>query len=236
MSKQIALVTGANKGIGLAVAEQLARLSMTVYLGSRDVARGQAAAADLQAAGDIRPLPLDVTDARSIEAALAKIEAESGRLDVLVNNAGIAPEGSDALGATEANIALAFETNLHGPARLTRLVVPLLRKSQAGRVVNVGSEAGSLKMLSGDFGYAMPYAYCASKAGLSAATVLFALALKKDNIKVNAVSPGLVNTDLSHHMGTRTPAEAAGIIVKYATLDDDGPTGGFFNEAGAVPW
>jgi len=236
MSKQIALVTGANKGIGLAVAEQLARLSMTVYLGSRDAARGQAAAAAMQDAGDVRPLKLDVTDAHSIETALAKIEAESGRLDVLVNNAGIAPEGGDALGATEANIALAFETNLHGPARLTRLAAPLLRKSQAGRVVNVGSEAGSLKILSGDFGYTMPYAYCASKAGLNAATVLFALAFKKDNIKVNAVSPGLVNTDLSHHMGTRTPAEAAGIVIQYATLDDDGPTGGFFNEAGAIPW
>ena len=99
-----------------------------------------------------------------------------------------------------------------------------IRVGVPSRVVNVASEAGSLAMLSGDFGYPMPYAYCASKAGLNAATVLFALALKKDGIKVNAVSPGLVNTDLSHHMGTRTPAEAAAIVVRFATLDNDGPT------------
>jgi len=236
MSKQIALVTGANKGIGQAVADQLARLGMTVYLGSRDEARGRAAAEAMRDAGDVRPVTLDVTDEASLHAALHTIEAESGRIDVLVNNAGIAPEPGDAIHATSENIALCFETNMHGPARLTQMAVPLLRKSQAGRVVNVASPAGSLTRLSGDFGYPMPYAYCASKAGLNAATLLFALALKNDGIKVNAVSPGLVNTDLSHHMGTRTPAEAAEIIVKFATLDDEGPTGGFFNEEGAVPW
>ena len=236
MSKQIALVTGANKGVGQAVADQLARLGMIVYLGSRDETRGRAAAEAMQDAGDVRPLTLDVTDEASVRAALDTIEAESGRLDVLVNNAGIAPEPGDAVHASSENIALCFETNLHGPARLTQMAVPLLSKSRAGRVVNVASEAGSLTLLSGDFGYPMPYAYCASKAGLNAATVLFALALKKDGIKVNAVSPGLVNTGLSHHMGTRTPADAAGTIVKFATIDDDGPTGGFFNEKGSLPW
>src|ERR1700761_5450905 len=114
MSKQVALVTGANKGIGLAVAEQLARLGMTVYLGSRDEARGLAAWQAMRAAGDVRPVVLDVTDAESLRAALHTIEAESGRLDVLVNNAGIAPEPGDALLATPEMIALCFETNLHG--------------------------------------------------------------------------------------------------------------------------
>jgi NAD(P)-dependent dehydrogenase (short-subunit alcohol dehydrogenase family) len=236
MPKQIALVTGANKGIGQAVADQLARLGMTVYLGSRDLARGLAASETMRDAGDIRPLVVDVTDEGSVRASLHTIEAESGRLDVLVNNAGIAPEPGDALHATPEKIAFCFETNMHGPARLIQMALPLLRKSKAGRVVNVASEAGSLTMLSGDFGYPMPYAYCASKAGLNAATVLFAMALKSDGIKINAVSPGLVKTDLSHHMGIRAPAKAAAIIVKFVTLDDDGPTGGFFNEKGAVPW
>jgi NAD(P)-dependent dehydrogenase (short-subunit alcohol dehydrogenase family) len=234
MSERIALVTGANKGIGREVVRQLARLGMTVYLGSRDAARGRAAAQAMHEDGDIRPVTLDVTDETSIRAALQIIEADCGRLDVLVNNAGVALDGGDALAADPEKILQTFATNVHGPARIIQLALPLLRKSPAGRIVNVASAAGSLGRLSNDFGYQMPYAYCASKVALNAVTLLFALALRAEGIKVQSVNPGLVNTDLSHHMGTRTPAEGAAVVVEIAT--QDGPSGAFLGDAGTVPW
>jgi NAD(P)-dependent dehydrogenase (short-subunit alcohol dehydrogenase family) len=241
MSDKIALVTGANKSIGREVARMLAEQGAIVYLGSRDEGAGRAAADGLAAAGDVRFVRVDTTDETTLVAAIERISSEQGRLDILVNNAGIAPGGGGGLTCPAEMIHLAMQTNAHGPARLIQLAAPLLRKSAAGRVVNVSSEAGSKTLILDPYGALAevehkPYAYCISKAAMNAVTALFADELKGEKIKVNSVSPGLVASDLSHFMGTRGPAEGARIIVEFATLGDDGPTGGFFNEGGPVPW
>ncbi len=240
MSGKIALVTGANAGIGYAVAKDLAAKGMIVYLGSRDHAKGLAAAAEAKQFGDIRPVELDVTKEATLVAVLKTIEAAHGHLDVLVNNAGIALDGADALSADPDIIRLSMETNAHGPARLTQLAAPLLRKAGGARVVFVSSGAGCLSDLANPngqmSGFMTPYAYCLSKVALNGVTVLFASALRADGIKVNAASPGYVYSKLSQFMGTRTPEQGAAIVVHLATLDDDGPTAGFFEDDGPVPW
>jgi NAD(P)-dependent dehydrogenase (short-subunit alcohol dehydrogenase family) len=235
MNGRIALVTGADKSIGLEAVRGLARLGMTVYLTSRNPETGRAAAESLKAEGDVRYQPLDVTDEAAIRAALAVVEREHGRLDALVNNAGRAFEPKDALTVSPEDIRTALEINLHGPARLTQLAAPLLRKSDAGRVVMVSSGAGRFAYFA-DPSRPNPYAYCLSKAALNAATVMFAEALRADGVKVNAVNPGYVNSAVSFFRGTRTPAEGAAILIKYATLDDDGPTGGFYDDNGSLSW
>jgi NAD(P)-dependent dehydrogenase (short-subunit alcohol dehydrogenase family) len=241
MDNRIALVTGGNVGIGFEVVRALAQRGMTVYLGSRNAERGQEAARALADEGDIRPLLLDTTDWATLEAAIETIGRAHGRLDVLVNNAGIAIDGKDAVEADPEIVRLTLETNVHGPARLTQLAVPLLRRSAAGRVVMVSSGAGSLTAIgavspAGALALGKPYAYCLSKTAMNGVTVLFAGALRADGIKVNAASPGYVNSAISRFQGTRTPAQGAAIVVKLATLDDDGPTGGFFNDDGVVAW
>jgi NAD(P)-dependent dehydrogenase (short-subunit alcohol dehydrogenase family) len=240
MMGKIALVTGANTGIGYAVAKDLAARGMIVYLGSRDPAKGLAAAAEARHFGDIRPVELDVTKEATFAAVLKTIEAEHGRLDVLVNNAGVALDGADAVAADPEIIRLSMETNVHGPARLTQLAAPLLRNAGAARVVFVSSGAGCLTDLADPNGrmsrFTIPYAYCLSKVALNGVTVLFASAFRADGIKVNAASPGYVYSALSQFMGTRTPEQGAAIVVRLATLDDDGPTAGFFSDDGPVPW
>jgi NAD(P)-dependent dehydrogenase (short-subunit alcohol dehydrogenase family) len=239
MSQPIALVTGANKAIGLAVTRALARLGMTVYLGSRDETRGREAEAEAKADGDVRYVALDVTDETTLKAALGRIEAEHGRLDVLINNAGVAVAPDDAIMVDPEVARRVMEVNAHGPARLTQLAAPLLRKSKAGRVVFVSSGVGSLAAIAdpnNPSGRARPYAYCLSKVAMNGVTVLFADAFRADGIKVNAANPGYVKSAVSRFLGTRTPEEGAQIIVKLATLDDDGPTGGFFNDQGVIPW
>jgi NAD(P)-dependent dehydrogenase (short-subunit alcohol dehydrogenase family) len=240
MTQPIVLVTGGNTGIGFEVVRGLAQRGMTVYLGSRNAERGTKAAAALQAEGDIRPLLLDVTDAQHRHAALALIEAAHGRLDVLVNNAGASLSGN-VLEVTPETLQESFDTNAFGPLLLTQLAVPLLRKSDHPRIVNVSSAAGSfgwLSKLDPRFDSSqMPYAYCAAKAAMNVSTLLLTTALKADGIKVNSVNPGHVKSQVSRFMGTKTPAEGAEIVLRFATLDDDGPTGGFFDEHGAtLPW
>jgi len=239
MSKRIALITGANKSIGLAAVRAFARQGMVVYLGSRDEAAGQAAANAAKADGDIRPIWLDVTKWDSLEAAIARINKEQGKLDVLVNNAGIAPDDA---GPAEADINQArqvMETNTLGPARLIQLALPLLRKSDSARIVNVSSEAGCISRTADgtlQMGPFKPFGYCLSKAALNSVTALFADQLRDEGIKVNACSPGFVNSALSRFMGTKTPEDGARIIVKLANDGPDGPTGGFFTDDGAVAW
>lgn len=235
MTERIALVTGANKSIGLEVTRALARRGMIVYLGSRNAERGRAAAESLRDAGDVRYVPLDTTDEGTMRAVLETIEGAHGRLDVLVNNAGIAVDGGDALTVDPKMLRLTFETNVHGPARLIQLATPLLRKSAAARVVNVSSGAGSFAYMANPK-LPKPYAYCLSKVALNGATVMFADALRADGIKVNAANPGLVASDLNGFMGTRTAEQGAAIIVHLATLDADGPTGGFFADEGSIAW
>ncbi len=239
MSQRVALVTGANKSIGLAAVRAFARQGMVVYLGSRDEAAGKRAADEAKADGDIRPVWLDVTKWDSLEAAISRIAAEQGKLDVLVNNAGIAPDDS---GPAEADInqaRMVMETNTFGPARLIQLALPLLRKSDAARIVNVSSEAGCIGRTADgtlQMGPFKPFGYCLSKAALNSVTALFADQLRDEGIKVNACSPGFVNSALSRFMGTKTPEDGAQIIVKLANDGADGPTGGFFTDSGSTAW
>jgi NAD(P)-dependent dehydrogenase (short-subunit alcohol dehydrogenase family) len=235
MAERIALVTGASKSIGFEVARQLARRGMVVYLGSRNEERGRAASEALREEGDVRSVALDTTDETTMRAALETIEREHGRLDVLVNNAGAAMDAGDAVMADPERIRLTFETNVHGPARLLQLATPLLRKSKAARVVNVSSGAARYAYLA-DPEKAKPYAYCLSKVAMNGMTALFADALRADGVKVNAANPGHVYSALSAFKGVRTPEQGAEIIVRLATLDDDGPTGGFFDDQGPLSW
>ncbi|MFI5487112.1 SDR family oxidoreductase [Micromonospora echinaurantiaca] len=248
--RKIALVTGANKGIGRATAEQLAALGMTVLIGARDPRRGEEAATAVRAAGgDAHPVTLDVTDAGTARAAARWIEGRFGRLDVLVNNAGITGSGqvspADAHDQVPSSVDLdmvrsVFETNVFGVIAVTNALLPLLRRSPAPRIVNVSSHAASLTLSSdpdGPLAGLLPSAaYSPAKTALSALTVQYANELRKDGILVNAVAPGFCATDSNNHTGFLTPAQGAAVVVRLATLGADGPTAGFFGADGPVPW
>ncbi|TWD82658.1 NAD(P)-dependent dehydrogenase (short-subunit alcohol dehydrogenase family) [Kribbella amoyensis] len=247
---KVALVTGANKGIGRGVAEQLAGLGMAVLVGARDARRGEDTAAVLRAGGgDVRAVALDVTDSAGIAAAAVEIEARYGRLDVLVNNAGITGSGqvspAEAYDQVPSSVELGmvrsvFETNVFGVIAVTQAMLPLLRRSSAPRIVNVSSHGASLALTSdpdGPFAGLLPSAaYFPSKTALLALTVQYANELRKDGFLVNAAAPGYVDTDSNNHTGFLTVARGAAVVVRLATLGVDGPTGGFFGEEGPVPW
>jgi NAD(P)-dependent dehydrogenase (short-subunit alcohol dehydrogenase family) len=247
---KVALVTGANKGIGLAIASELATRGFTVLVGARDVARGEAAAKRI--GGNARASELDVTRADSIAAAALRIRNELGRLDVLVNNAAIAVSG-EARAATlagirrsgAASVALlddvraVFETNVFGVIAVTQAMLPLLREAPAGRIVNVSSRIGSLTAIT-DPEFPMRgiggVAYGPSKTALNAVTIAFAQELEGTAIKVNLACPGHTATDLNGHSGPRTVTDAAREPVRLALLGPDGPTGTFSNDDGSIPW
>ena len=241
--KQVALITGANKGIGLEIARQLGGRGLTVLVGSRDTGRGETAASALRAEGlDARAVTLDVTRQADIDAAAVLIGQTFGRLDVLVNNAGISPQGAH-VAPSELDpdvLRQTFETNVFGAFAVTRAMLPLLRQSAAGRIVNVSSTMGSLTMHSDPDSYLSQVppllAYCSSKTAMNALTVFFARELKDTPIKVNSVSPGYVATDLNGFRGPLTTAQGAEAPVRYALLPADGPTGGFFEVDGPAPW
>jgi NAD(P)-dependent dehydrogenase (short-subunit alcohol dehydrogenase family) len=240
---KVALVTGANKGIGFEIARQLGQLGMFVYLGARDKERGEKSAATLTSEGlAVKPLVLDVTDAGSIAAAASVVEREQGKLDVLVNNAGIVDGTDFSRKPSEtplADVRMVFDTNFFGVIAMIQAFVPLLRKSAAGRIVNLSSTLGSLTMHSdpnGGFNDYLLLSYNASKTALNAATVQFANELNGTSIKVNSVCPGYVATDLNNHSGSRTTEQGAKIAVKMATVGSDGPTGGYVNDEGVIPW
>ncbi|MBB5894809.1 SDR family oxidoreductase [Kutzneria kofuensis] len=226
----IALVTGANKGIGREIAAQLAARGTTVLLAGRNPDLVEPAAAEL----GVRPVILDVTDDASVAAAAKLVEAEHGRLDVLINNAGITGgRGNNDV----ATVQKVFDTNVFGVIRMIDAFVPLLQRSQAPRIVNVSSSVGSLQFMGAPdnpLPFLLPYP--TSKTALNAVTVQYARELGKQGIKVNAVCPGYCATDLNGFTGTRTPAQGAEIAVKLATIGEDGPNGGFFNENGPVAW
>ena len=233
--KSVALVTGANKGIGLQIARQLASAGHTVYVGSRDTARGERAAAEI--GGDARLLVLDVTDAASIADAARQV----GTLDILVNNAGISGDGSTADRENVGTFRRIYETNVFGVAAVTNAFLPALRRSAHPRIVNISSGTGSLTWATGpQFPHRGTYAaYRSSKAALNALTIYYAHALAEDGIKVNALAPGLRRTDLNATAAASEgdPAEAAAGAVRLALLPDDGPTGEFFSWDGTpVPW
>jgi NAD(P)-dependent dehydrogenase (short-subunit alcohol dehydrogenase family) len=239
--KKVALVTGANKGIGLEIGRQLASLhGMIVLIGARDESRGREAAGKLGAEGlDARAVELNVTDQKSIDAAARRIATEFGRLDVLVNNAGVFLDPVPPSQLEMDVLRRTYETNVFGVFATTKAMLPLLRRSSAGRIVNLSSGLGSLAQNSDpswEFAAVKPLAYNSSKTAVNAITVLFAAELKDTGIKVNAADPGYTATDMNQHQGTRTVAEGALAAVRLATLPPDGPTGGYFNESGRVPW
>ncbi|MDL4815168.1 SDR family NAD(P)-dependent oxidoreductase [Actinomadura opuntiae] len=231
------LITGANKGLGYETARRLIAAGHTVYIGSRDAERGRRAAAELGA----RLVVLDVTDDASVEAAAKTIEADGG-LDVLVNNAGIEARLPDngVPGAAEVTADLmrtSFETNVFGVVRVTHAFLPLLRKAEAPVIVNVSSGLASLAKVSDPStpAYAYPgVAYPASKAAVNMITVQFAKAFPE--MRINAVEPGFTATDLNGRTGTQTVEEGAEIIVRMAQVAPDGPTGGYFDAEGRLPW
>lgn len=240
----VTLVTGANKGIGRQIAAQLAALGHTVVVGARDAAAGEQAAAELrEAGGDAVGVVLDVTDAASIAAAAAEIADRFGRLDALINNAGVSGRpGADFSGqlAGSANvddIRFVFETNVFGVVAVTSGFLPLLRKSAAPRIVNVSSSAGSLAKTS-DFDDPDPLAlgYVPSKTALTSLTIQYARGLKDEGILVNAVCPGFVATDLNGFRGVRNTTQGAIQAVRMATLPAGGPTGTFTDDEGPVAW
>ncbi|MFD6277364.1 SDR family oxidoreductase [Streptomyces sp. NPDC060209] len=248
--QKVALVTGANKGIGRGIAEQLAALGMTVLLGSRDPQRGEEAAAALRATGgDVHAVTLDVTAQDTVREVAKQVEERFGHLDVLINNAGITGSGQvspqDAHDQNPSSVDLnmvraVFETNVFGVISVTNAMLPLLRRSPAPRVVNVSSHAASLALTSdpeGPFAALLPSAaYSPSKSALTALTVQYANELRKDGVLVNAAAPGYVDTDSNNHTGFLTVAQGAAVVVRLATLGADGPTAGFFGEDGSVPW
>lgn len=235
--KKTALVTGANKGIGFAVAGGLGAEGFRVAVGARDDARRETAVAKLRADGtDAFGVALDVTSAESVDAAARAIEAEAGRLDVLVNNAGIAGRYDD--GAQDPTtldlevLRTVLDTNVLGVVRVTNAMLPLLDRSGSPRIVNMSSDMGSLELHTGP----ILTAYASSKTMLNALTVQYARRLAGTKIVVNSACPGYVATDFTGHDGPRTPEQGARVAIRLATLPDDGPRGGFFNEAGPVPW
>ncbi|MFD7680323.1 SDR family NAD(P)-dependent oxidoreductase [Streptomyces sp. NPDC060187] len=222
----IALITGANRGIGREVARRLAAEGHTVYLTARS-AKGAADTAAAIGGRDVRPLRLDVTSDDDVTAAAQSI----GALDVLINNAAITYDTwQRAVSADLDVVREAAETNLYGPWRLTRALLPQLRASAHPRVVNVSSEAASLTSMGGG-----TPAYSASKVALNALTRMFAAELRSDGILVNAVCPGWVATDMGG-AGGRPVEEGAASVLWAATLPDDGPTGGFFRDGRPLPW
>ena len=241
VDRRIALVTGANKGIGLEVARQLGKAGHRVLLGARDEARGREAAKTLQDEGvDVRFVTIDLTNAATLSAAAADIKANEGRVDTLINNAGISVQGDGLPGTVDLEIVRrTFDTNYFGTVAVTQALLPLVKKSSAGRIVNVSSTLGSITLNADpDWAYAAVKftGYNASKAALNMFTVLLANELKDTSIKVNAVNPGYTATDLNGNSGHQSVEEGAAEIVRMAQISDDGSTGGFTSTEGVEPW
>jgi NAD(P)-dependent dehydrogenase (short-subunit alcohol dehydrogenase family) len=240
-AKKIALVTGANKGIGLEVTRQLARFGVTVLLGARNPALGQQAATILQAEGlDVHAIELDLTRPTTIEAAAQTIATDFGHLDILVNNAGIAsPQDGLPTITTIEILQSTMQTNFIGTVAVTQAMLPLLRKASAANIVNVSSGLGSLTLASDHNWQHAPtkfLAYAASKAALNMFTVHLAYELRDTAIKVNSAEPGYTATDLNGHRGTQTIPEGAAETIRLALLPQDGPTGGYSATEGPLPW
>ncbi len=242
-AKRIALITGANKGLGFEMARQLGQAGVKVVLAARDPKKGEAAAAKLRGEGlDAQFLKLDVTDKRDRAAASAFLEEHFGRLDILVNNAGISAEamGTGKVSTTtEDAIHRTFDTNFFAPVALTQVLLPLLRKSDAARIVNMSSILGSQTLHADpkspiyDF---KSLSYDASKAALNSLTIHLAHELKDTKIKVNSAHPGWVKTDMGTDAAPMEIPEGAKTGVELALLGDDGPTGGYFHLGKPLPW
>lgn len=230
---RVALVTGANRGIGLEVTRQLALRGFTAILGARDKEKGEEAASSLHQSGlKIISIQLDVTEQQSINSAKLLVEEQFGKLDVLVNNAAILYDSwQRAENANLDTVREAFETNTLGVWRMCQAFIPLLRKSGHARIVNVSSESGSLTVMGGG-----TPAYSVSKAALNALTRMLADELRASHILVNSVCPGWVATEMGGLDAPRSVEEGAASVMWAATLGDDGPTGGFFRDGKPLAW
>ncbi len=248
-NKHIALVTGANQGIGLQIAKDLAGQGLTVLVGARDFAKGEAAAKEIGA--DAHAVQLDVTDSKSIAAAAERIGKEFGHLDILINNAAISkigqPTGSVEEFAKKSRISVVplddirtlYDTNVFGVIAVTQAMLPLLRKSKAARIVNVSSGVGSLTRTLGPGGEHLRQIfgmYSASKTALNAITVGLALDLEKEGITVHAVCPGYTKTALNNFQGTKTVEEGAQEPVRVALANPALPTASYTGSEGPFPW
>jgi NAD(P)-dependent dehydrogenase (short-subunit alcohol dehydrogenase family) len=240
-NKKIALITGANRGIGFETARQLGQQGIKVLVGARTEENGKEAEAKLKAEGfDAEFVLLDVEDAQTHQRAAEIIEERFGKLDVLVNNAAIALDGEFKSSTVSLDmLRKTFDTNFFGVIALTQALLPLIKKSEAGRIVNVSSGLGSLTQNSDpswDFYQVKPLAYNSSKTALNAFTVMLAHELKDTNIKVNSADPGYTATDLNGHSGYKTVEQGASIIVELAILPESGATGSYFDDKGVLPW
>jgi NAD(P)-dependent dehydrogenase (short-subunit alcohol dehydrogenase family) len=235
------LITGANKGIGFETAKQLAQLNYFVFLGSRDKTRGADAIKKLKASGIIRIelIEIDVTDLNSIQQAKQALESNIESLDVLINNAGISgslPQNTSSIKIED--LRKVFDTNFFGAVQTTQQFLPLLKKSKEPRIVNVSSELGSLFVHNHteNPNYKIYDAYSCSKTALNAFTVMLANEFRNTSFKINSVTPGYTATDLNNFKGTQSAEKTAKVIVKYATVDKDGPTGKFLKDEGEIDW
>lgn len=239
---RVAFITGANKGLGFEAARQLGRLGITIAVGARDEERGERAVATLREEGVVAHRVLvDVTEPGTIAGAVSFIERELGRLDILVNNAGVQVQRGMPSEISLESLRKTFEPNFFGAFAVLQACLPLLRRAPAGRIVNVSSNVGSLFRLTDPQWelaerVALGFAYSASKTALNVMTIAFAKELAGTPVKINAVCPGFTATDFNQHRGTKRPEDSVKLIVKYATLGDDGPSGGFFDEVGRIPW
>jgi len=240
MSKPIALITGANKGIGFETARQLGKRGYRVIVTARDPGRIEEAAKKLQAEGfDATAVVLDVTKPQAAREAAKTVETKFGQIDVLINNAGIALERAGVIDADLEKFRATYETNVIGVVAVTQAFLPLLKKSKAGRIVNVSSGLGSLALRQDPqsmYAQVMAAAYNSSKSALNMLSVILAQELAGTAIKVNIADPGYTATDINANQGTQTVQEGTEAIVRLATLDADGPTGQYFDRHGTVPW
>jgi NAD(P)-dependent dehydrogenase (short-subunit alcohol dehydrogenase family) len=239
--KRQALVTGANKGIGLAIARGLAEAGFFVWVGARDRGRGEQAVAQLRDDGlDAGLLELDVAVEHSVQQAAATLAENITALDILVNNAGIAADMTKAPSEVRMHdMKAVYEVNVFGPVRVTQAFLPLLKAADQARIVMMSSGVGSLALITDPtsiYSTVNLLDYTSSKVALNAVTVSFAKELEPLGIKVNAVEPGHVRTDLNGNSGVLTPEEGAATALKMALLGCDGPTGGFFGSHGRQPW
>jgi NAD(P)-dependent dehydrogenase (short-subunit alcohol dehydrogenase family) len=234
-TQKIALVTGGNKGIGFEIVRGLLQAGCRVYLGAREATKGQQAAAELAAEGDVRFLEVDLGNQATLAAAAAQLQREEGHLDILVNNAGInVPGDGSPANADVRSVEQALQTNFLGTLAATQAFLPLVKQAAMGRIVNVSSPLGSLTIV-GQHDWAL-LGYSASKAALNMLTVQLAFELRDTGIKVNSAAPGYTATDLNGFEGTDTPAQGAAEAIRLALLPADGPTGTMSSSDGILPW